>query len=624
MVKLRFALCGLSLLAACGPLALRGDVSADPVEISGELKQWHKVTLSLDGPFAAETDVDPNPFIDLQMNVRFTHESGAPDYLVPGYFAADGDAAESSATEGSIWRAHLSPDRAGVWNYSIQFEGTQFDGVCGHFEVGKTDKSGVDLRGKGRLQVVDGQRYLRYAGSGEWFLKAGADAPETLLAYEDFDGTVATNPNKCPLKTWAPHVRDWNPGDPSWQGGKGKGLIGAISYLADKGCNAFSFIPYNAGGDGDNVWPHVSRDDKLHFDCSKLDQWGIVFDHGTSHGMFLHFKLQENENDDLRGKSEQGKEQALDRGKLGAERKAYLREMIARYGHNLALNWNLGEENTQSLEEIQEQARFIRQTDPYGHPVVLHTFPHQQEEVYGRLLGQRDVLTGVSIQNSAVKNCHTDALKWVTRSDASGYPWGVAFDEGGTAAAGTPPDPDWPGMAEIVEKNSHSKMPINIPTLDEVRAQLLWGTLMAGGMGVEYYFGYKLPENDLLAENWRSRDQTWDSSRIALKFFRDRHIPFWKMKNSNALIGNSENTNAGYCFSNVGSVYLIYLPTADDVPALDLSGVSGSFSVNWFNPRTGGALENGSVKTVCGGGPVSLGHAPSDFGQDWVIYLKQR
>ena len=80
-------------------------------------------------------------------------------------------------------------------------------------------------------------------------------------------------------------MRDWRPGDPTWKDGKGKGLIGALNYLAGKGCNAFSFLTYNAGGDGDNVWPFVSRDDKLHYDCSKLDQWGIVFDHATAKGL---------------------------------------------------------------------------------------------------------------------------------------------------------------------------------------------------------------------------------------------------------------------------------------------------------------------------------------------------
>ena len=59
-----------------------------------------------------------------------------------------------------------------------------------------------------------------------------------------------------------------------------------------------SLMPYNAGGDGDNVWPFVDRDDKFHYDVSKLDQWQIVFDHAQAKGIYLHFKLQEQENDD--------------------------------------------------------------------------------------------------------------------------------------------------------------------------------------------------------------------------------------------------------------------------------------------------------------------------------------
>ena len=44
--------------------------------VSGELKQWHKVTLTLDGPFARERDTRPNPFLDYRLTVRFAHESG--------------------------------------------------------------------------------------------------------------------------------------------------------------------------------------------------------------------------------------------------------------------------------------------------------------------------------------------------------------------------------------------------------------------------------------------------------------------------------------------------------------------------------------------------------------------
>ena len=51
--------------------------------------------------------------------------------------------------------------------------------------IAATDKTAPDFRAKGRLEYV-GKHYLRFAGTGEYFLKTGADAPETLLAYAGF------------------------------------------------------------------------------------------------------------------------------------------------------------------------------------------------------------------------------------------------------------------------------------------------------------------------------------------------------------------------------------------------------------------------------------------------------
>ena len=86
------------------------------VELTGELRQWHKVTLTLNGPPADETSNSPNPFMDYRMTVTFSHESGSPTYNIPGYFAGDGNAANSSATSGDKWRVHLAPDKTGRWS----------------------------------------------------------------------------------------------------------------------------------------------------------------------------------------------------------------------------------------------------------------------------------------------------------------------------------------------------------------------------------------------------------------------------------------------------------------------------------------------------------------------------
>jgi len=619
---------GVVSLFACAwanAAAAEGDGDGS-VAITGELKQWHKVTLTIDGPYASETAGDFNPFTDCRLTLRFTHVSSGTSYVVPGYFAADGNAAETSAKSGNKWRAHFAPDRPGRWTYTIGF--VQHPGVAlwteaqyrgskqplkvvpvrdnrgNSFIVAESDKAGRDLRAQGRLDYV-GERYLRFAGSGRYFLKAGADAPETLLAYADFDGTTARKKN-APLKTYTPHVRDWRQGDPTWQGGKGKGLIGAINYLSSTGCNAFSFLPYNAGGDGDNVWPFAARDDKLRYDCSKLDQWQVVFDHATTKGMFLHFKLQETEIDDS-GPT------ALDGGDLGVERKLYLRELVARFGYLLALNWNLGEENTQSTEQQRAMANYLKSLDPYDHPIVVHTYPNQQDKVYNPLLGDESVLAGASLQNSNVKDCHAQTLKWVTRSAKAGRPWVVSFDEPGDASFGTPPDPGYPGVDKVK----------NVPvTTDDVRKHALWGTLMAGGAGVEYYFGYKLPQNDLNCEDWRSRAQTWKSSAIALSFFRDHAVPFWEMASRDDLIGADPKKNNGYCFAKPGELYLVYLPQTRSGVEIDLSDARGAFTVHWLNPRQGGNLIPAGKITA--GGKAALPTLPeSNKNNDWLAMIRK-
>ncbi|TWU49156.1 DUF5060 domain-containing protein [Rubripirellula reticaptiva] len=600
------------------PRSSDGDGS---VTVSGETKQWHKVTLTMNGPYAHEQDNAPNPFTDHSMSVTFKHSDGT-EYTVPGYFAADGDAVNTSAEFGTAWRAHFAPDRTGTWNYTVSFRSGKlaalngggksfapFDSKSGTLTITESDKSGRDLRAHGRLDYI-GKHYLKFAGSGEYFLKAGADAPETLLGYADFDNTIASKiKKKVPLKTWAPHVKDWQAGDPTWQGDKGKGLIGAINYLSGKGCNAFSFLTYNAGGDGDNVWPFIHRDDKLHYDCSKLDQWGVVFDHGTAKGMYLHFKMQETENDDKIPES-------LDGGDLGVQRKLYCRELIARYAHNLALNWNISEENTQSTAQIRAMLDYIAGLDAYQHNRVTHTFPNEQDKQYVPLLGEKSSLTGVSLQNSAIADTHWQVVKWTEASAAAGKPWVVAFDESGTAGHGQSPDLGYRGF------DGHDKTGKMTYTQHEVRKQTLWGTLMGGGAGVEYYFGYQYEENDLLCEDWRSRDQSWDYCRIAINFFSNNKIPFWEMTNQDVLVGNAKHDNSKFCLAKQNDVYVVYLSSGGSA-AIDLSEATGIFKVEWFNPRSGGDMQTGSVATVEGGASASLGLPPSDLKEDWVVVLRR-
>ena len=56
----------------------------------------------------------------------------------------------------------------------------------------------------------------------------------------------------------------------------------------------------------------------------------------------------------------------------------------------------------------------------------------------------------------------------------------------------------------------------------------------------------------------------------------------------------------------------------------DLSLPEGNYTINWYDPRGGGALKKGSVSTVTGPGAVSLGNPPSEAAKDWVVLVKKK
>lgn len=579
-------------------------VEAADADITGEFRQWHKVTLTIDGPEASETG-EANPFLNYRMQVRWTHRETGLTYNVPGYFAADGDAANTSATAGRKWRAHLSPDHEGTWAYVVSFrKGAgvavsddptagvavgDVDGLSGQFDINESDKPAGDLRTKGRLKYV-GKHHLRFAGSGEFFLKAGVDAPENFLAYRDFDGAFKDDGvNDHLVKDWSSHVQDWREGDPTWQGDRGKGMIGAINYLSDQGLNAFSFLTLNIEGDDRNVFPYLTYKERERIDCSRMDQWEVVFAHGTTKGMFLHFKTQECENVNL-----------LDDGQMGPQRSLYYRELIARFGHHLAMNWNLGEEvgyiNEVSTEQKIAWANFFAKHDPYQHSIVIHNGNKHFD-----LLGNASPLTGFSLQTSRedFSSVHGATLRYLNRSRDAGRPWVVACDEPGDAQHSLVPD---------AENPQH----------DNARRNALWGNLMAGGAGVEWYFGYKHPHSDMTCQDYRVRQAMWEQSHTALAFFADNAIPFWEMTNRDNLVSQA----GAYCLAKDDDLYLVFAKDASSC-TVNLTGAAGLYTVHWFDPRHCGPLQTGTKTNVEGGQSVSLGSPTDDAKQDWLAVIRR-
>ncbi len=584
----------------------------------GELKRWHKVTLTFEGPNTSEK-ANPNPFSDFRLDVTFTHQTSNVSYTVPGYYAACGNAENNSCSSGNKWRVHFTPGDIGAWDWSVSFKSGSnvaingggsdagfMDGSTGSFTIEESDKSGRDFRSKnlGKLKYV-GEHYLRHAGTnpetpnGPWFVKAGADSPENALNYVDFDATpnFTNNLNKRGNKTWQPHQRDYVATDASeytWDSGKGTEILGMINYLSGEGANVVSFLTWNTGGDDGAVFPHILRGtiadyeanggnrgaqwNKMHkdrFDVSKLAQWEKMMEYADKKGVYLHFKTMETENDNF-----------MDGNSFGRERKLYYRELIARFGHHLALNWNITEETTLPDNVVKLTASYIKDLDPYENHIVIHTYPGQQDERYNPLLGNNSVLTGASIQTGKNK-VHNDVRRWVEKSKNAGRKWVVANDEQGSATEGI----------RVSDK--------------QVRDDVLWGTLLAGGAGVEYYSGYTNDDGDINNIDQRKRGKKYKEGGYALNFFNEYLQPYMiDMVSSDGVTSDGND----YVFAKAGNVYAVYRPNGGST-GLSLPSGNNNYNVQWYNPRSGGDL---TTKTTLGSNLV----APDN--NDWVALITSK
>ncbi|QNN24170.1 DUF5060 domain-containing protein [Planctomycetales bacterium ZRK34] len=540
------------------------------LEITGR-EVWKPVTLTIIGPMV-NPNADPNPFRDCRLTVIF--ENGGDRILVPGYLGGDLN-----------WHAHLLPDRPGIWSYEVNFRSGPDIALSDDLNAGQP-LTGDGLKGThtviannqqtpGLLRYVGG-RYLQFAGNNKYFIKAGADSPENFLAYEGFANTK-------PNHKYYGHRVDLILG-PQERYTSITNICSVASYFAKVGVNSMYMLTMNVDGDGKDVWPWIKPDVRDRFDTKKLSQWNDVFKFMNDRGVALHIVTQEQENDQL-----------LDNGELGPLRKLYYRELIARFAHHPMLFWNLGEENTNTTAQQKAFAEYIRKLDPYDHPIVIHTFPNQKQKVYQPLLGF-DGIDGPSLQIHDMKDTHAQTLEWINKSAEAGRPWVVCLDEIGPANTGVKPD--------AVD-----------PDHDDVRRYALWGNLMAGGAGVEWYFGYKYPNNDLNCEDFRSRENMWKQTKITVDFFQ-QHLPFVDMQSHDELTAAKDD----YCFALVGEVYAVYLPPRRTT---SLTLPVGRFSVKWFDPRQGGKLQSGSIRSLDGPGELPLGDPPADVDRDWVVLIER-
>ena len=585
--------------------------------VDGSFKKWHPITLTFDGPQVSETDTE-NPFLNYALQVNF--RNGKDTYTVHGFYVADGNAAETGAQGGNKWQVKFAPHRKGTWEFQAYFaEGKDINisqnpleekkralwRSSGSFDITPQDSTATGFFQTGKLAYV-GKHYLEKSETGKAFIKNGVGSPENFLAYHEFDGTYDNGGAQTPtlmegLHEYLPHVKDWKDDNITWGEGKGKGIIGALNYLADKGMNSLYFMTMNVEGDGNDVWPWIAPDKRTQYDVSKLAQWERVFTHMDELGIAMNVFTQETENDSL-----------LNQGELGPERKLYYKELVARFGHHLGIVWNLGEETNRTTEQLKSYAAYIRNIDPYKHPIAVHNHIRVTgkrmegrpldpiQETFFPLLGYTNFEIP-SLQLYDTVEVHREVKKWRDLSLEKKQPWTVYLDEIGHYDIGVTTD--------SAENNNY----------DQVMHSSLWGSLLSGGAGTSWYFGgLDAANNDLAAEDFRTRDQWWDITTNANNFFND-HLPFWEMQNHDELLSNEK----AYCFAKKDEIYVVYLPKCEKT---DLKIGDGAFTIAFYDPKAGGMLHDKQNEgwKITKPNSVELSAYNGQSEKDWVIVIMRK
>ena len=127
-----------------------------------------------------------------------------------------------------------------------------------------------------------------------------------------------------------------------------------------------------------------------------------------------------------------GVPEALDGGSLGKERMLYCHELVARFGHALALNWNLGEENTQTTTEQVQMMRY-RASRSHDHPLCCTRIPSNKKRFIGHCWGSGHRLRACLFRTVRFQIRIAKPVSGSRESRASGRPLVVAFDESGSA-----------------------------------------------------------------------------------------------------------------------------------------------------------------------------------------------
>lgn len=488
-----------------------------------------------------------NPFTDVVLDAEFTRPDGSVVSFW-GFYDGDGNGGQS----GSIWKLRFMPDQIGTWKYVCSFS----DGAPG--KSGMFNCTSDDAK-PGPLRIDPANHHYWVFADGNHFPARAYTAPELFIAGNEihrkywidyfFGRKYKFNLCNANLLNFV-GINDLL----NWQGTPYKapdpGHDGKYVTITGNGLFPYLFsgtrILFDGGSNVDWLRPSIKCWTNVDQVIRELEAHKVVW---FNHWGMIGWEWGGN------GKLLVPKE----------ARKSVLQYWLARLASYWNVTWNIaGEwEELMAPEEFNDLGDFIKQKDPWQHPLTSHSLN--------------------TTLNASWVDFRTQQFSAGTSADAIINAKHAVNDYA-----------DKPVFAfETSWEATPGKL-----TADQVRTGA-WGSVMGGA----FYLYAECFEPTL----------TWDDGD-AFPFVEIMNdfiygLQYWKLQPNNALV-DSESL----CLANSGHEYIVYRQNGGII-TVDLTSVSGTFVAEWTNPRTG---EKASIGTVDGEAKRSF-ICPDK--NDWVLHL---
>jgi hypothetical protein len=326
-------------------------------------------------------------------------------------------------------------------------------------------------------------------------------------------------------------------------------------------------------------------------------------------------------------------------------------------------------------------ADYLKANDPYHHLIVIHN--GSVERLYLPLMGKSSSYTGAALQINFYEIF--DVTRYLhMASDLAGKPWVLMLDETRPGASGraggqpdaTPPDALDPDHNEPRKgalwaclmagcAGTDTYFGYNFPQgsdlkLDSFRPWEKWWDQMR--YAHDFFVNNKIPFQEMDSHNERiSSGWALAGSNVLVAYFPAGVCtaggrgggggmggaafapPFPGAANGRGRGGAAQPANDVCTPPGPGTVGgagggrgterspgqhgggITLRPDQPRGITGDLSEFNaGSYDVRWYNPRTGGSLQTGTIATLTGGGKdsLSIGEPPADPRLDWVALIR--